>query len=64
MFGTYNRLCVNVHASNIDVIRAAKRKLKPKFWYDRATRKARHDFFRQMLAYHANAREIVKTFRL
>lgn len=39
--GTYNRLRVHVRASNIDVIRAARKKIKPQFRKARAQRDAR-----------------------
>ncbi len=62
MFGTYNRLNVRVSASNIAVIRAARRKLKnPR---NPAEREARHNFYRAMLAYHASAQGIVREYRL
>jgi hypothetical protein len=63
MFGTYERLNVHVMASNIAVIRAARLKLKPEF----LSRKGRRGqiariackaFYRNMLQYHVEAREL------
>ena len=51
MYGTYCRLNVHVGASNIEVIRAARRRLMS-YSLDRQHRAERHRFFRQMLAYH------------
>ena len=53
MFGTYERLRVSVFASEIAVVKAARRKLAP-----HATRAQRHAFYRQMLQHHANARRL------
>jgi hypothetical protein len=62
MFGTYNRLDVHVNASNITVIREARKKLlnprNPK------EREARKKFYRMMLEYHEQARNLVQEFRL
>jgi len=51
MYGTYRRLNVHVGASNIEVIRAARRSLMSHS-LDHQHRAGRHRFFRQMLAYH------------
>jgi hypothetical protein len=62
--GTYERLGVTVYASNRDVIKAASRKLKPEARFGRKQRKARHAFYREILACHRAALELVITFRL
>lgn len=64
MYGTYQRLNVPVTASARTVIRAASRKLKPTARYARDMREARHAFYREMLAHHADERGLVRTFRL
>jgi hypothetical protein len=58
MLGTYERLGVHVMASNMDVLRAARKKLKNPS--NRGERKARHKFYRQMLTYHRKARELYR----
>lgn len=56
MLGTYNRLGVPVWASNLTVIRAARRKLRdPR---NKSERVARKRFYRQMLEQHVGAREL------
>ena len=45
-------------------VRAAARKLKPRARRDPMLRGERHRFYRQMLAYHDQAQEIVRTWRL
>jgi hypothetical protein len=62
--GTYERLGVTVFASNREVIRAASRKLKPKARFGRKLREARHAFYRDILACHRAARELVIRVRL
>jgi len=57
MYGTYCRLDVHVHASAREVIKAARLKLKKAARTSRASRIARHAFFREMLEYHSRARE-------
>jgi uncharacterized protein (DUF305 family) len=64
MFGTYQRLHVSVHASNREVIKAASKKLKPKVRYAYMYRDARHEFYRNMLAHHAMARDLANQRRL
>jgi len=64
MFGTYLRLGITVHDGRRAVVRAASRKLKPSARRDPAVRIERHRFYRQMLAYHDQAQEIVRTWRL
>ena len=54
MYGTYQRLCVSVHASNLAVIRAFRKKLTKECKRDmtkemRATRKR---YYNVMLDYH------------
>lgn len=64
MFGTYQRLRVPVSASNTEVIRKARRKLK-KAYRNKATYRAqRHMFYRSMLKYHAEAQTLVTYWRL
>jgi hypothetical protein len=62
--GTYERLGVNVYASNRDVIRAASRKLRPEIRFVRKHRRTRHAFYREMIACHRAALELVVRFRL
>jgi hypothetical protein len=62
MFGTYCRLNVHVLASDREVIRAARKKLKnPR---NPAERAARHRFFRQMLEYHKAEGDTFIKYRL
>jgi hypothetical protein len=62
--GTYERLGVTVFASSREVIRAASRKLKPKARFGRKHRETRHTFYRDILACHRAARELVIAFGL
>jgi hypothetical protein len=64
MYGTYERLNVHVHASNLALLRAARMKLRPDVRTSREHREARHKFYREMMKYHADARELVRYFRL
>jgi hypothetical protein len=64
MFGTYERLNVSIYASPREVLRAARRKLNPMFLRDRDVRERRHEFYRQMLKYHTQARELAAEWRL
>ena len=64
MHGTYLRLGITVHDGWRAVVRAAARKLKPRARRDPMLRGERHRFSRQMLAYHDQAQEIVRTWRL
>lgn len=64
MHGTYLRLDITVHDGWRAVVRAAARKLKPRARRDPMLRGERHCFYRQMLAYHDQAQEIVRTWRL
>jgi hypothetical protein len=62
MFGTYERLNVHVYASNLGVIREARKKLlNPR---NPEEREARKKFYRMMLDYHEQARNLVEEFRL
>lgn len=60
MYGTYCRLNLPVWASNREVIHAASKKLKKRSRHDRKRRDVRHKFYRNMLQYHANARELYR----
>ena len=51
-FNTYLRLNLHVGATSREVLRAAQRKLKPEFRYDRFWRDQRHAFYREMLQHH------------
>jgi len=62
-FGTYERLRVHVYASNRDVIKAARGKLRKDCWHDLSYRDGRKLFYRNMLEYHAKARELAQTWR-
>lgn len=62
--GTYQRLGVTVFASHREVIKAASRKLKPEARFNRKHRTARHAFYRDMLAGHRAALDLVIRFRL
>ena len=64
MYGTYLRLNITVHDGWRAVVRAAARKLKPRGRPDPALRGERHRFYRQMLAYHDQAQDIIRTWRL
>ena len=64
MYGTYLRLDITVHDGWRAVVRAASRKLKRQALRDPKRRPARKQFYRQMLAYHRQAQEIVATWRL
>lgn len=64
MYGTYLRLNITVHDGWRAVVRAAARKLKPRARGDPVLRGERHRIYRQMLAYHDQAQEIVRTWSL
>jgi hypothetical protein len=64
MYGTYLRLDITVHDGWRVVLRAASRKLNRKALRDPTRRAARKKFYRQMLAHHRQAQEIVATWRL
>lgn len=63
-FGTYERLSLHSSASARDVIRAAKRKLKPQFRKGRKTRYARHAFYREMLSHHRDWQSLCRRYRM
>jgi hypothetical protein len=63
MYGTYQRLNLHVGENNRAVIKAASRKLKRSIRFARKHRAARHAFYRQMLNYHHDARDLFVTFR-
>jgi hypothetical protein len=58
MFGTYCRLNVHVLTSNLTVIRALRRKLRPESLTDPAKRDARKAIYREILAIHARQRAL------
>ena len=64
MYGTYLRLDITVHDGWRAVVRTATRKLTRQSLRDPNCRTARKAFYRQMLAYHRQAQEIVATWRL
>jgi hypothetical protein len=64
MIGTYGRLNVHVYASDLEVIRALRRKLRPEVLHDRSLRGQRHKIYRAILAEHKAARELCARFRL
>ncbi len=64
MYGTYLRLNITVHDGWRAVIRAAAGKLTPQARRDPTHREARHRFYRQMLMYHHQAQQLVRTWRL
>jgi hypothetical protein len=63
-YATYQRLNLHVGASNREVIKAASKKLKPKVRYAFMHREARHQFYRDMIAHHNMARDLVRQWRL
>ncbi len=64
MLGTYHRLHVRISASNVDVIRAARKRIAKAHRTGLAMRHARKEFYRLMLAHHADAQHLARTFRL
>jgi len=64
MYGTYLRLDITVHDGWRAVVRAASRRLNRKALRDPKRRLARKAFYREMLAYHRQAQEIMTTWRL
>jgi hypothetical protein len=64
MYGTYLRLDITVHDGWRAVVRAASRKLSRQARRDRKHRAARKRFYREMLAYHRQAQDVVITWRL
>jgi hypothetical protein len=61
---TYLRLDITVHDGWRRVVRAAALKLTSACRYDQRYRSARKEFYREMLAAHANVQEVVRHFRL
>jgi hypothetical protein len=64
MYGTYLRPRIAVHDASRAVVRAAARKLTPHARGDPARRAARYRFYRQMLACHQAAQQLVRRWRL
>lgn len=64
MYGTYERLNLSVFASDMEVIRAVRKKFKRAMLHNREVREARHKVYRCMLQYHADARALVMEYRL
>ncbi len=64
MFGTYLRLDITVHDGWRTVVRSAARKLTRRARRDPAQRLTRHRFYREMLAYHEKAQQLVQHWRL
>ena len=60
MYSTYQRLNLHVSASWRDVVRQSMTKIAPYHRRDPAKREARKAFYRQMLDYHEQAREMVR----
>lgn len=60
MIGTYHRLNVTVFASNLEVIRAARKKLKREA-FKREHRTFRHEFYSRLLSIHADAQRLYFT---
>lgn len=63
MYGTYQRLNLHVHTSNMQVIRACRKMLK-KSGRSRKHRLERHKFYRLMLKYHLQEQAMVKEWKL
>ena len=61
---TYGRLDVNVHESWRVLVRQAALKLKSAYRRDPTNRSERKRFYRAMLAFHAQAQDVVRTWRL
>lgn len=64
MLGTYHRLNVHVNASNIEVIRQARKKIAENHKNSRDRKDARKSFYRSMLDYHRKAQDLCLAFRL
>ncbi len=64
MYGTYCRLNLHVFATNRDVIRALRRKLKHDALRDPTKREARKTLYREILKQHHQAQGLVRHFRL
>ncbi len=63
MHGTYLRLDITVHDGWRAVVRAASRKRSRQALRDPRHRAARKRFYRQMLAFHRQAQDVVITWR-
>lgn len=63
-FATYQRLRIPVWASDVEVIRVARRKIARGARKARQHRKSRHSFFRKMLKYHHAEQNLCSRFRL
>ena len=64
MYGTYLRLDITVHDGWYAAVCATARKLTPQARADPAHRAARHRLYRQMPAYHEQAQQLVRVWRL
>jgi hypothetical protein len=64
MYGTYLRLDITVHDGWRAVVRAASRKLNRQALRDPNRRRARKEFYRQMLDCHRQAQDVVLAWRL
>jgi hypothetical protein len=60
MFSTYLRLNLHADDTYIEVIRRARRKIKPEAVRNPAQRDARHRFYSRMLTYHRQSRELFR----
>lgn len=64
MFATYCRLNLHVNASDMAVIRAARKKLKRgRTRRQRQFREMRHNFYRSMLKQHHDAQKLFRDMR-
>lgn len=61
MYAQYQRLNLHVSASNREVVKAAHKLLSPK-GKSSTQRRARHDWLRQILQYHHDARQLYKGY--
>ena len=62
MFSQYRRLRLPVTASNVQVIRAARRQIAKRAWHDCAYRDGRKLHYRNMLEYHHEAQRLAHTW--
>ncbi len=63
-YGTYQRLGVHIWGSNLTLIRAARKKLKPEVLHSRAHRNMRHSFYKRMIEFHQAEQRLCIRFRL
>ncbi len=63
-YATYNRLKLRVSASDVDVVRAAAKRIAKEGRRNRALREARKRFYREALHWHHNAQALVRHWRL